>query len=128
MPSRHQPSIRYGNPVPANPLTGNTPPPTAPPAPAAAAPVAQAAPVIGGGIAGVASKREQQGIKVYNEKKKYNEWEFVYDISKDKSRTGGAVPPPAPCATPPAGQQATTPAATTRNHPGRNHSNHTPFR
>ncbi len=106
---------QYGNPVPANPLAGNTPPPTAPPAPAPA-PVAQAAPVIGGGIAGVASKREQEGIKIYNEKKKYNEWEFVYDISKDKSRNGGAVPPP-PAATPPAGQSATTPAATTATTP-----------
>jgi hypothetical protein len=105
---------QYGNPVPANPLTGNTPPPTAPPAPAAA-PVAQAAPVIGGGIAGVASKREQEGIKIYNEKKKYNEWEFVYDISKDKTRTGGAIPPPPAAA--PAGQSATTPAATTATTP-----------
>ncbi len=50
---------------------------------------AAAAPTIGGGIAGVASKREQEGIKVYRDKTKYNEWEFVYDITKDQSRTGG---------------------------------------
>jgi len=35
--------------------------------------------VIGGGIAGVASKLEAYGIKVYKERNKYNEWEFVYD-------------------------------------------------
>ena len=96
---------QYGNPVPANPLTGNTPPPTAPPAPAAA-PVTQAAPVIGGGIAGVASKREQEGIKIYNQKKKYNEWEFVYDISKDKTRNGGAGQTAAGAAPAGQGQQA----------------------
>jgi hypothetical protein len=54
---------------------------------------AAAAPTIGGGIAGVASKREQEGIKVYKDKTKYNEWEFVYDITKDTSRTGGAAAP-----------------------------------
>ncbi len=45
---------------------------------------------IGGGIGGFASKLEQEGIKTYNEKTSYDEWEFVYDISKDKSRGGGA--------------------------------------
>lgn len=124
---------QYGNPVPPNPLTATTSASTAAtPAPAApAAPVAQAAPVIGGGIAGVASKREQEGIKVYNKKKKYNEWEFVYDISKDKSRSAAgttqtaagaatgqqagqqpaaATPPStAPTSTPPASPITTTP-------------------
>lgn len=38
---------------------------------------------IGGGLAGVASKREREGIKSYNDRTKYNEWEFVYDISKE---------------------------------------------
>lgn len=58
-------------------------------------PVAPTAQTIGGGIAGVASKREQEGIKVYKDKTKYNEWEFVYDITKDTSRAGGAqVPQP----------------------------------
>ncbi len=56
----------------------------APPVNTGATPqAAAAAPTIGGGIAGVASKREQEGIKVYKDKTKYNEWEFVYDISKD---------------------------------------------
>ncbi len=39
--------------------------------------------VLGGGIAGVASTLEAEGIMVYNERTKYNEWEFVYDIRKD---------------------------------------------
>jgi hypothetical protein len=50
---------------------------------------------IGGGFAGVASKAEQEGIKSYKDKTAYNEWEFVYDMSKDASRgggRGGAVP------------------------------------
>ena len=45
---------------------------------------------IGGGIGGFASKLEQEGIKTYREKTSYDEWEFVYDISKDKTRGGGA--------------------------------------
>lgn len=39
--------------------------------------------VLGGGIAGVASTLEAEGIMVYNDRSKYNEWEFVYDIRKD---------------------------------------------
>jgi hypothetical protein len=45
--------------------------------------------VIGAGLAGVASKREQEGIKTYNQRTKYNEWEFVYDITKDPTQNGG---------------------------------------
>jgi hypothetical protein len=45
---------------------------------------------IGGGIGGFASKLEQEGIKTYNQRTSYDEWEFVYDISKDKARGGGA--------------------------------------
>lgn len=41
---------------------------------------------IGGGIAGVASKLEAPSIKVYGEREKYNEWEFIYDFSKDPRR------------------------------------------
>jgi len=69
-----------GSPAPAAANTGGT------------LQTAAAAPTIGGGIAGVASKREQEGIKIYKDKTKYNEWEFVYDISKDQSRTGAAAP------------------------------------
>jgi hypothetical protein len=51
---------------------------------------------IGGGIAGVASESTGPAIKVYNERKKYNEWEFVYDQSKDRGlagmqRNGGGI-------------------------------------
>jgi hypothetical protein len=51
---------------------------------------------VGGGIAGVASESTGPAIKVYNERKKYNEWEFVYDQSKDRGlagvqRNGGAL-------------------------------------
>jgi hypothetical protein len=55
---------------------------------------------IGGGIAGVASTVESPSIKIYNERQKYNEWEFVYDMKKDKrimgamgGQMGGAQPP-----------------------------------
>ena len=71
-----------------NGLSGSAAP--VPAAPGAAPQAAAAAPTIGGGLAGVASKREQEGIKVYRDKTKYNEWEFVYDITKDQSRTPGA--------------------------------------
>lgn len=37
-----------------------------------------------GSIAGVASKVEKHSIKVYNEREKYNEWEFIYDYAKDR--------------------------------------------
>lgn len=77
-----QPAVdQNGNPIPAaNQTTGTI--------------AATTGQVVGGGVAGVASKREQEGIKVYHDKKKYNEWEFVYDITKDPTRTGGAVPTP----------------------------------
>jgi hypothetical protein len=40
------------------------------------------------GIAGVASKAEQFGVKVYKGKSNYNEWEFVYDYRQDAGMTG----------------------------------------
>ena len=40
------------------------------------------------GIAGVASKVEERGIKVYNEQEFYNQWEFVYDYRQDTSLAG----------------------------------------
>jgi hypothetical protein len=46
---------------------------------------------IGGGIAGVASKSEDEGIKVYNERTKYNEWEFIYDPRKDNTSALSAI-------------------------------------
>ena len=42
------------------------------------------------GIAGVASKSEDVGVRVYNGKEAYNEWEFVYDYRKDTERAGDA--------------------------------------
>jgi hypothetical protein len=55
---------------------------------------------MGGGIAGVASEYKGPSIKIYNERKKYNEWEFVYDQSKDRGlagmqKNGGAPGTPA---------------------------------
>lgn len=43
----------------------------------------------GGGIAGVASKLEAEGIKVYRKRSKYNEWEFIYDPRTDPSTPAG---------------------------------------
>lgn len=45
------------------------------------------------GIAGVASTSEATGVKVYNGKEAYNEWEFVYDYrqgSGEEGAVGGA--------------------------------------
>lgn len=41
-----------------------------------------------GSIAGVASKVERRAIKIYNDRNKYNEWEFIYDFSKDRTGAG----------------------------------------
>jgi hypothetical protein len=60
------------------------------PTPSATTTTAPGQQVIGAGLAGVASKREQEGIKTYNEHTKYNEWEFVYDISKDPTKNPNA--------------------------------------
>jgi hypothetical protein len=38
--------------------------------------------VVGGGIAGVASTAEGEGVKVYNDRSLYKEWEFIFDPSK----------------------------------------------
>jgi hypothetical protein len=46
---------------------------------------------IPGGIAGVASKLETKGIMVYNERSKYNEWEFLYDMKKEQEKAAGAA-------------------------------------
>ena len=45
--------------------------------------------VMGGGIAGVASKKDEEGIMVYNDHTNYKEWEFIFDPSKWR-------PPPNP--------------------------------
>ncbi len=46
---------------------------------------------IGGGIAGVASTYEAEGIKVYNDHTKYNEWEFIYDYREDQASRARAA-------------------------------------
>ncbi len=57
-----------------------------PGAQAAAAPAG-----IGGGLAGVASKMEADAIKVYNERTKYQEWEFIYELKNDRTALGGVA-------------------------------------
>jgi hypothetical protein len=44
--------------------------------------------MIGGGIAGVASTADEDGIKLYNDHQNYKEWEFLYDYTKDKGPVG----------------------------------------
>lgn len=44
-----------------------------------------------GGIAGVATKYKGRSIKVVEKQKRYQLWEFVYDIKKDKTILGGAA-------------------------------------
>ena len=46
----------------------------------------------GAGIAGVASKYEALGIKIYKDHAKYNEWEFIYDPRDEILALGGALP------------------------------------
>jgi len=43
-------------------------------------------PAFVGGIAGVASKYEGEGIKLINERSRIDEWEFVFDPAKDRRR------------------------------------------
>lgn len=42
-----------------------------------------------GGIAGVASKAEERGVKIYKEREVYNEWEFVFDYREAQGMGGG---------------------------------------
>jgi hypothetical protein len=57
--------------------------------------------IMGGGIAGVglASTMEDESIMVYNDRSKYNEWEFIWDPTKAKPlpnpNGGGTVGTPA---------------------------------
>ena len=46
-----------------------------------------------GGIAGVASKAEEQGVKIYEGREYFNEWEFVYDYRSDNAFGGAAMGP-----------------------------------
>lgn len=50
----------------------------------------------GSQIAGVASTLKAQGIKVYNDHSKYNEWEFIYDPRQEILGQGGVQPTQSP--------------------------------
>ena len=71
---------------------------------------------IGGGIAGVASESDGPSIIVYNERKKYKEWEFIYDQSKDRGLAGVTRGGGAPGT--PAGQLGNMPGAMPGQQPG----------
>jgi len=43
---------------------------------------------IGGGIAGVASKADMEGIRSYNDRTNYKEWEFLFDFRKAMQAAG----------------------------------------
>jgi hypothetical protein len=45
----------------------------------------------GTGLAGVASTAQGTGIHIVNDRKKYKEWEFVYDLKKDKTTGVGQL-------------------------------------
>ena len=76
----------------------------------------------GAGIAGVASKAEADSIMVYNERSRYNEWEFIYDLRKDRTMVGPVGPGGAPAGTllqPPAGPgTGASPSLPTSPSPG----------
>jgi hypothetical protein len=44
---------------------------------------------LGGGIAGVASKKDAEGIRVYKERTNYKEWEFLYDPKEEAKNQAG---------------------------------------
>ncbi|HLK48218.1 MAG TPA: hypothetical protein VKT49_08790 [Bryobacteraceae bacterium] len=76
---------------------------------------------IGGGIAGVASKSDDPAIMVYNDHSNYNEWEFIFDYTKQQplpNPNGGTIGTPAaslgslPGSVPGSGSPLATPSAT----------------
>ena len=76
----------------------------------------------GGGIAGVASTAEGQSVKVYNDRSLYQEWEFIYDPSKQKQIPNpnalGAIGTPAGnMNSPQPGQQQGAPGVATPTSP-----------
>jgi type II secretory pathway pseudopilin PulG len=79
-----------------------------------------------GGIAGVATKKQEMGVKVYEGREMYNEWEFVYDYRKD-DRFGGVAAGPGggmgagmagPAGALPAGQPGMGPSGALGGMPG----------
>ncbi len=62
---------------------------------------------LGGGIAGVASKTDMEGIRTYNDRTNYKEWEFLFDFRRAMQAAGmGAGQPGQPGAPGQGGQQA----------------------
>jgi hypothetical protein len=49
-----------------------------------------------GGLAGVASKKDMEGIMLYNEQSNYKKWEFVYDLTKEMAARGMTGAPGSP--------------------------------
>jgi hypothetical protein len=47
--------------------------------------------MIPGGIAGVATTLEAEAIMVFNERSKYNEWEFLYDYRQDQAAAAASA-------------------------------------
>lgn len=71
------------------------------------------------GIAGVASKSERSGVKVYKDREFFNEWEFVYDYRQDAQIGAmGAQPAPAAGGNINQGQPGLTPSGTLGGNPG----------
>lgn len=74
-----------------------------------------------GGIAGVATKAQEMGVKRYGGREAYHEWEFVYDYRRDGKFGGARAGPGAGvAATPslPAGQPGSIPSGTPGAMPG----------
>jgi hypothetical protein len=67
---------------------------------------------IGGGVAGVASKYEAEGIMVINQRTKINEWEYIFDATKWRA------PPNPVTGTAGTPQQPMGPGGVTPNGPG----------
>jgi hypothetical protein len=80
---------------------------------------------IGGGLAGVASNGEGEGVMVYNDRSVYKEWEFIFDPSKVKPLQNPNAATAAPIGTP-AGQIGSMPAQSGMTPVGGGPLNQTP--
>ena len=72
------------------------------------------------GIAGVASKSERSGVKVYKDREAFNEWEFVYDYRTDAlvGAMGAQTATPAGGGNINQGQPGLTPSGILGGNPG----------